>query len=436
VDPPFVTEDTTHPAPAASSEFAQLALRFLDQPTSGAAFRAAQDAVFRHTKYDPASKELVPLIELYSAGQYARAFTRLREEFPEDTEAQVVNGQIERIDSSRNQLRYLDTSPNQILSPRYHLLKTVLAERTGRKAESQAARLHATRCLEGLLTTGDATAGRPVHITRYSDEDDIVRLHFKTTVASRRSVQQGTRIFDVVVCNDQREIYFDVTVPASRRAALATAGATGSSTPTGIAPVPSPPPTVPTEGAKSRLTPTYSGNQSPVFFTYKFAESETSLKKPSVMTRTVSDNGIQLEAPTDWTSEKPRNSAQRMFIQIPGYNGSGRAELIATAVPGDARLIAACVQRWHDQFVDNPSVQTRQLRGRNADVTLVEMGGNYRGPLSNEPVRVGYSLAGALVVQGQTVYSFKLIGPQGTVNVATPAFEQAMKSLVLPSASQ
>ncbi len=103
-----------------------------------------------------------------------------------------------------------DLMPGAIFSPLVHAR---LADALGHSGQQQAADHEwslSRAAIGSILATGDGTAERPWSVLRISDEYDVLRSMHKRS--RRQEVQQiGSRYLDHHLCDDDSEVYFDVT---------------------------------------------------------------------------------------------------------------------------------------------------------------------------------------------------------------------------------
>ena len=75
-------------------------------------------------------------------------------------------------------------------------------------------------CLKGILSTGDGSAEHPYVICHQSDELDVLEALEKLSVR-QTLVQQDNWTCDIIDCQDEKQVYFDVTavtgMPVRRR---------------------------------------------------------------------------------------------------------------------------------------------------------------------------------------------------------------------------
>lgn len=112
------------------------------------------------------------------------------------------------------------------------------------------------------------------------------------------------------------------------------------------------------------------------------------------------------------------------------------AELIVFAFPGGAGTVEANIKRWQNLFKDDegnpPSIETRNVKGKNVEVTRAETHGEYHPAQFGgrpEPVRKGARLLGAIVMAGDVSYYIRMVGPDKTMKKLTPEFDEMLKSI-------
>jgi hypothetical protein len=117
----------------------------------------------------------------------------------------------------------LDTlPPSKVLSPRIHFLAAEAAEALGRASDVELERSLFVLTLQGLLATGDGTRENPYVVTHPTDEYDVLAT-LGLRSAGQSLTERNGRLYDIQLCEDGCELWFDVTdllVP-QRRAKLA-----------------------------------------------------------------------------------------------------------------------------------------------------------------------------------------------------------------------
>jgi hypothetical protein len=156
-------------------------LTALVERPSQATFLAARDAVLGVAGLPLVATDLANLEQLLTDGQ-----------------SQAV---IDRIDT---------LPPSKVLSPRIHFLAAEAAEDLGDAATVELERSLFVITLQGLLATGNGTPGNPYIVCHPTDEYDIAEA-LGLEPAGQSLIEQSGRLFDVLVCSDGRELWFDVT---------------------------------------------------------------------------------------------------------------------------------------------------------------------------------------------------------------------------------
>ena len=113
------------------------------------------------------------------------------------------------------------------------------------------------------------------------------------------------------------------------------------------------------------------------------------------------------------------------------------AKLVVFAFPGGAGSVDANVERWRKMFRDKeghpPQVEVRKVKGRNAEVTRVEIAGHYFPSnfpgQKTEPDRENYRLLGGIVVTDDSSFFLRLVGPEKTVAEAKAGFDKLLASI-------
>lgn len=66
------------------------------------------------------------------------------------------------------------------------------------------------RDLDEILATGDGSAEKPFHVRSISEEY-VVLEHLETTLESQSLVEKDGRRFDVIVCSNGCDYWFDIS---------------------------------------------------------------------------------------------------------------------------------------------------------------------------------------------------------------------------------
>ena len=134
--------------------------------------------------------------------------------------------------------------PNLLLSPKVHRLASEAARGIGDQDMAAREKVYATRCVEGILATGEGSESHPFLVARVSDEADLLDAKFKTRIDSQALVFRDDQKFDRVIGKDGNTYWFDVSMPVGRLetmktqapVAVAVGGASVSATSAAAAP--------------------------------------------------------------------------------------------------------------------------------------------------------------------------------------------------------
>ena len=152
----------------------------------------------------------------------------------------------------------------------------------------------------------------------------------------------------------------------------------------------------------------------------------------------VDAGGLSFDAPQSWKMIPSRSLMRKAQLQVEPVAGDEfPALLVVYAFPGGAGSVDANVKRWQDQFLDAegkpPRIERKAVRGKNVEVTRVETAGRYK-PLpvpgmAPEPERENARLLGAIVVTERVGYFLKMVGPDKTMTLSRPAFDELLTSI-------
>jgi hypothetical protein len=154
--------------------------------------------------------------------------------------------------------------------------------------------------------------------------------------------------------------------------------------------------------------------------------------------KTVKAGGLSFEVPQSWKSTPTASQMRLVQFKVDPVQGDDfAAELVVYAFPGGAGTVDMNVKRWQSQFRgpdgNPPKIETKDLKGKNTDVTRVETGGHYtpsRFPgLAPEPERDNARLLGGIVITERYGYFLKMVGPDKTMNSIKPAFDHLLSSI-------
>lgn len=158
-------------------------------------------------------------------------------------------------------------------------------------------------------------------------------------------------------------------------------------------------------------------------------------EKPA-KTRTVEVEGISFDVPETWTSSRPTSAMRKAQIRVKPVEGdTDPADLVLFIFPGGGGTTELNVERWRKQFADadgdTPEVESKTVKGKNTDVTRVEVAGTYTDPFAADGPKKDHRLLGAIVQTGKAGYFFKMVGPEKTMQAAEPAFDKMLSSIKL-----
>lgn len=165
-----------------------------------------------------------------------------------------------------------------------------------------------------------------------------------------------------------------------------------------------------------------------------FALAMVALGADAPKPQTVDVGGLTFEAPATWKSSKPSSTMRKAQLAVaPAEGDADGAELVVFVFPGGAGTVESNVERWRKQFQDAegrpPEVVSKSLKGKNTQVTRVEVAGKYRDPFSQAGEKPNYRLLGAIVVTGDAGYFLKMVGPDKTMKAATTDFDALIASI-------
>jgi hypothetical protein len=152
----------------------------------------------------------------------------------------------------------------------------------------------------------------------------------------------------------------------------------------------------------------------------------------------VDAGALSFEAPQSWKSIPSRSTMRKAQLQVEAAAGDEfPALLVVYAFPGGAGSVDANVKRWQDQFRDAdgnpPKIESKTVRGKNVEVTRVETAGHYKPSampgMAPEPDRENARLLGAIVVTEKVGYFLKMVGPDKTMTLIRPAFDELLLSI-------
>jgi hypothetical protein len=152
--------------------------------------------------------------------------------------------------------------------------------------------------------------------------------------------------------------------------------------------------------------------------------------------QTIDAKGMTFKVPMAWKSSKPTSQMRRAQLSIEPVKGdSDPAELVIFGFPTGAGTIEANVERWRNQFKNEsgktPEAKSTKVKGKNVEVTRVEVSGEYRDPFAkNQSAKPNYRLLGAIAESKTgTAFFLKLVGPDKTVDSIKKQFDKALETI-------
>ncbi len=190
------------PAYALTPNMAAAFSAFIEKPTAANLQKVRALLVADHD-YDPYSDDLTQLKNLLHVGKTPEVLALLAKSLP-----------------------------NLLLSPQAHGLAAEAARRSGDESRATQEMAFASRCIEGILATGDGSESRPFLAARLSDEADLLGAKFGTEIATRGLVFHDDQRYDRVATKDGNVCWFDVgMLLQSEKAAAAIKPAAGRDAP-------------------------------------------------------------------------------------------------------------------------------------------------------------------------------------------------------------
>ena len=153
---------------------------FLERPTC-ASFTTLREMVLGEKHYAPSALVLVELTQLLADEQHGKILRRCEE-----------------------------LIPAWALCPRIHFLAGCAAEALGDDDETELCQFLSSTCVDGIMSSGDGSRGKPWLDTCPSDAHDcLARLGL--SVVSQQLLDVGDRLLDVITASDGKCYCFDVT---------------------------------------------------------------------------------------------------------------------------------------------------------------------------------------------------------------------------------
>ena len=163
-------------------------------------------------------------------------------------------------------------------------------------------------------------------------------------------------------------------------------------------------------------------------------DASVTLGQEAAKPQTIEVEEVRFSVPDTWKSSKPTSAMRKAQIVAPAATGdSAGAELVLFVFEGGAGGVDANIERWRKQFTDEdgdaPKVESSKVKGKNVDVTRVEVAGTYKDPFAAGGPRAGYRLYGAIVQTDKAGYFFKMVGPEATMKAHKADFDAMLSTL-------
>jgi hypothetical protein len=147
---------------------------------------------------------------------------------------------------------------------------------------------------------------------------------------------------------------------------------------------------------------------------------------------------LSFEVPSTWKSETVKSKMRKAQLKVdPAEGDTEPAEMVLFVFPNGAGTVEANIKRWESQFVDAdgkaPKAKVEEKKGKNVDVTRVEVAGRYVAAVTPGAAekydKPGFTLLGAIVQTPAKGYFFRMVGPDKTVKAAGKGFDAMIGSM-------
>jgi hypothetical protein len=155
--------------------------------------------------------------------------------------------------------------------------------------------------------------------------------------------------------------------------------------------------------------------------------------------QTIDAGGLKFEAPKSWTSSPPPGGGMRVAqLKVEPIEGDDyTAEMLVYVFRPSAGSVEANLKRWEGWFKDKegnqPTLQSKKVKGKNVEVTRAETHGDYQPPqFPNRPAEAKRSNArflGAIVPGEGATYYIRMVGPDKTMSKLRPDFDALLASM-------
>ena len=160
-------------------------LEFLKKPSTEG-FQGLRQQVAASDRYAPYSNELDMLMAALCAGHPQAAIDLFWRSFP-----------------------------NLLLSPLAHFILSQAYLDLKKENEAEGEKAMGRLILKSILATGKGTKKRPYAVMRVEDERDVLSV-LKKQAGAQFLMTDKSRVFDLLQCSDDSEVYFDITMMYGR----------------------------------------------------------------------------------------------------------------------------------------------------------------------------------------------------------------------------
>lgn len=103
----------------------------------------------------------------------------------------------------------------RMTSPSFHWMYSWVSKKLGNQGSEKLEHYFAVQFGHEILRTGEGTGEAPYQVLWLEDEQEVL-LSLEKKQLSQRLICVNNKHFDVITCEDQSEVWFDVTRPYSQ----------------------------------------------------------------------------------------------------------------------------------------------------------------------------------------------------------------------------
>lgn len=153
----------------------------------------------------PSGENFLSLQEMMAASTAYAPYSDYEKSLEHDVEQEDYQSAVEHL---------LSLSPGWMLNPGFHLTLSFLYHKLGQEQDAEVELSLAHLFVEGIISTGDGTKSKPYIVLSPKDEYDVLG-YFKKTPQQQALIEEAEKQYDMITCQDGRELWFDVTRPYS-----------------------------------------------------------------------------------------------------------------------------------------------------------------------------------------------------------------------------